>query len=113
MDGAMTTAWYVLWCLLIGGGAIVLLLAAPVDDELMPENRYDAKTVSPAVAVSAPVCPPKRGPHAEQGYVDDFVLWERELLSGRRTGCEHDQRARRDLSRWEREDRRRRRRREH
>jgi|SRR5581483_4490977 hypothetical protein len=104
----MTTALYVLGCCLTAGGAVLFYLAAPEGRACARDRRNDAGAAPPPTVL--PVCPPERCA-ADDGrsWGDDFALWERELLSGSRVGREHDQRARRDLSRWERDSRRHRR----
>lgn len=115
----MTTVLYVLGCFLVGGGTVVFFLVAPAGDEPIFDIRFAARS-APSAGTGTPGHSPPRRPDAEvdpvggfgvsDGVVSDFVLWERELLGSRRVGCEQDQRARRELSRWERESRRRRRR---
>lgn len=99
----MTTALYVLGCLLVGGGTVVLLLAMPDSEE--PLEKIESATPMPPAGT--PVGPSGHCSGTEADPVDDFTMWEQELGDARPQGREHDQRARRALARWERETRRR------
>ena len=104
----MTTALLVLGCLLTGGGTALFFLAAG-DGPDGAEGAGGGRSARSPASTAALARPPVRGAGAGAGRAHDFMLWERELLSGDRHGREHDQRARRDLERWGREARRRRR----
>lgn len=82
----MTTALFVLGCLLFGGGTVVFLRALPGI-----EAHRDSAELTPPMPPSAPMAPLEGCSgtpvgRADHVAVDDFMLWEGELGEGRHSG---------------------------
>jgi hypothetical protein len=103
----MATALYILGCVLFGGGTVAFLRRMP--DAAECSER--ARSTLPPATTDACTQEDSRRPRSDANgrRLEDFRLWECELRSDTRSGCEHDQRGRRAWDRWEREARRRRR----